>query len=213
MKFISPSQCRAARGLLNWSQPDLAEKCGMHVQTISAFENETGTPTKTTLEKVKRAFEKNGIGFLKNDGIERPDKTITEYQGKSGFKDFMLDVLKTTKETGKQICVSNVDENNWEKNLSKDFIDNYQMKMKKFVKIKSRVLLKDGDTNNLGETFTKYRNIPADMFTEDASFYAYGCKLALINFYEDDIEIVVLENKQFSESFRVMFNVIWENHT
>lgn len=42
MIIIIPAQCRAARALLNWSQPDLAERWDMHVQTISAFENESG---------------------------------------------------------------------------------------------------------------------------------------------------------------------------
>lgn len=30
MQIITAAQCRAARALLNWSQPNLAERCGIY---------------------------------------------------------------------------------------------------------------------------------------------------------------------------------------
>src|SRR5688572_30561525 len=82
MNIISPSQCRAARGLLNWSQPDLAKRSDVHVQTICAFENETGTPTARTQKKLLQAFQKLGINFTLK-GIEQDEFPVFFTEGKT----------------------------------------------------------------------------------------------------------------------------------
>ncbi|PTS82958.1 MULTISPECIES: helix-turn-helix transcriptional regulator [unclassified Caulobacter] len=37
-KTLLPAQCRAARGLLNWSQAELAERAGVSRSTVKDFE-------------------------------------------------------------------------------------------------------------------------------------------------------------------------------
>lgn len=37
-KILCPSQCRAARGLLDWSQEDLASRAGVSRSTVRDFE-------------------------------------------------------------------------------------------------------------------------------------------------------------------------------
>ena len=58
--MITPEASRAARGLLNWSLKDLAEKAGVAFTTISQFEN--GRPSyETTAAKIAAAFEAEGV--------------------------------------------------------------------------------------------------------------------------------------------------------
>lgn len=111
MLLITPSQCRAARALLNWSQPDLAGRCGVHVQTISAFEQETSTPTKRTLEKIAVTLEAAGAELLPNEGVSKKSQSeIKIYKDKVGFAAFRQNVLIEARKGPIDICVSNVDE-------------------------------------------------------------------------------------------------------
>ena len=49
-QLILPSQCRAARGLLKWTQPRLAEASGIGLSTINRYENETRPPRKSGIQ-------------------------------------------------------------------------------------------------------------------------------------------------------------------
>jgi transcriptional regulator with XRE-family HTH domain len=67
--MITPAQCRAARGLLDWTQQDLADQAGIGIVTVRQLEAGVNEPRRATLEVVKRAFEVAGIEFIDpNDG-------------------------------------------------------------------------------------------------------------------------------------------------
>ena len=65
--LMVPNQCRAARGLLKWTQPRLAEESGVGLSTINRYENETRSPRKTAVIRLKTTFERAGVRFLFND--------------------------------------------------------------------------------------------------------------------------------------------------
>jgi len=63
---LTTAQIRAARALLDWSQPKLAEAAKLSLPTISRMEGPLG-PSRSTLanvEAVRRAFEDAGVVFL-----------------------------------------------------------------------------------------------------------------------------------------------------
>ena len=66
--MISASQCRAARGLLDWSQQDLANRSGVGIVTIRQLEGETHQPRRATLTVVRQALEKAGVEFIEENG-------------------------------------------------------------------------------------------------------------------------------------------------
>jgi len=66
--MISPSQCRAARGLLDWSQQDLADKAGVGVVTVRQVEAGATEPRRATLTVLKQAFENAGVMFIDENG-------------------------------------------------------------------------------------------------------------------------------------------------
>lgn len=59
----SPRQCRAARGLLKWTQEDLATASGVARATIERYEQETRPIQEETLSKILDAFARRGIVF------------------------------------------------------------------------------------------------------------------------------------------------------
>jgi transcriptional regulator with XRE-family HTH domain len=66
--MISPAQCRAARGLLDWKQSELAERAGVGIVTVRQFEASAHDSRRATLEVIRRAFELAGVEFINENG-------------------------------------------------------------------------------------------------------------------------------------------------
>jgi transcriptional regulator with XRE-family HTH domain len=62
----SSAQIRAARGLVGWSQADLAEQSGLSRATINRAE--TGAASADALAAMQAALEKAGVLFLEENG-------------------------------------------------------------------------------------------------------------------------------------------------
>ncbi len=71
--MISSGQCRAARGFLQWSRDDLADRADVAVRTIVDFEREERSPISNTLRAIRAAFEAAGMRF-DDDGCICPPK-------------------------------------------------------------------------------------------------------------------------------------------
>ena len=59
--MISPAQCRAARGLLDWSQQDLAREAEVGIVTIRQLEAGSNQPRRATLVVIRQALEAAGV--------------------------------------------------------------------------------------------------------------------------------------------------------
>jgi transcriptional regulator with XRE-family HTH domain len=66
--MISAEQCRAARGLLDWSQQELADRAGVGIVTVRQVEAGVKKPRRATLDVIRRAFEQAGVDFLDENG-------------------------------------------------------------------------------------------------------------------------------------------------
>ena len=63
---LTAAQLRAARALLDWTQPKLAEAAKLSVPTIRRMESDRGpsASTEANVDAVRRALEKGGVLFL-----------------------------------------------------------------------------------------------------------------------------------------------------
>jgi transcriptional regulator with XRE-family HTH domain len=66
--MISPSQCRAARGLLDWSQQALADRAKVGIVTVRQLEAGAHQPRRATLDVVRRCLEAAGVEFIEENG-------------------------------------------------------------------------------------------------------------------------------------------------
>ena len=66
--MLTASQCRAARGLLDWTQQELADAAHIGVATIWQFEGDATEPRHATLAVLKQALELAGVEFLDENG-------------------------------------------------------------------------------------------------------------------------------------------------
>ena len=66
MPDLTAAQIRAARALLDWTQPVLAEKSKLSVPTIRRMESSRGPSASTAanVEAVRRTLEEAGVVFL-----------------------------------------------------------------------------------------------------------------------------------------------------
>ena len=65
---LLPEQCRAARGLLNWTQDHLAEMAGVSRSTVRDFEGHRHELHRSTELLLTRALEEAGVCLLAADG-------------------------------------------------------------------------------------------------------------------------------------------------
>lgn len=66
--MITADQCRAGRGLVDWSQAQLAEKAGVGIVTVRQLEASSHRPRRATLDVIRRALESAGVEFIDENG-------------------------------------------------------------------------------------------------------------------------------------------------
>ena len=66
--MITASQCRAARGLLDWTQQDLADAAHIGVATIRLFEGQATETRHATIVVIRSALESAGVEFIDENG-------------------------------------------------------------------------------------------------------------------------------------------------
>lgn len=63
-KILTPELCRAARGFLDWTQSDLAERSGISRSTIRDYEADRHAAHRATEAQLRLAFEDGGVSFV-----------------------------------------------------------------------------------------------------------------------------------------------------
>lgn len=66
---LTPSLCRAARGLLDWSQDDLAARSGLSVNMIRDFERGARQPYQRSLDALQEAFSEEGVEIIESNRL------------------------------------------------------------------------------------------------------------------------------------------------
>ena len=66
--MITAAQSRAARGLLAWTQKELAARAGVGIVTVQQLEAQISQPRRATLDVIRRAFEAAGVELIDENG-------------------------------------------------------------------------------------------------------------------------------------------------
>ncbi|WP_186417588.1 helix-turn-helix transcriptional regulator [Bosea sp. CS1GBMeth4] len=65
---MTPEQCRAARGFLDWSQSDLAGAANVSNSTVRDYEAGRRVPIANNLAAIEAAFRAKGVSVSSDGG-------------------------------------------------------------------------------------------------------------------------------------------------
>lgn len=203
---ITTAQIRGARGILNWSQADLAERTGISATSIGSIENGVSTPRANTLITIQKAFEEAGIEFLGLDGVKLRSGNVRVFRGRTGLVEFYDDVYERLQNFEGDVLVSNVDERAFVKALG-DYADVHIERIRALNKIKYKILIREGDTYLPGSSYADYRWMPKELFAS-VPFYVYDDKLAIMLF-DAEITVIVMDYPAISAAYKTQFADMW----
>lgn len=204
-------QIRAARALLGWSQGELAEQSGLSQTGIARIENGSNQPNSTTLDKITTAFDRADIEFIEQSGVKKRDGEIRTLRGRDGFITLMDEVYNVAENDGGEICLFNGIPAKFYEWLGKDWYDRHATRMDQVKdNFKLKIIVKEGEDLFIANEFAEYRLFPQELFNEQ-TFYAYGNNLAFLHFKEDNLIIRIMDEANFTRSFKVLFDIAWNN--
>ncbi len=207
--MITPTQMRAARAMLDVSQGHVAEYLGIAANTLSKIESGQSDVSVSRNTDIRRFYEREGISFTDNDGVQWKSGGVISYKGRSGFLDFMDDVYDTIKDHGGEIFVNNVDEKEFLKWGAED-VPKHIERMNSVDNLMSKILIEEGSEGIADSSYAKYKFVSKESFGS-LPLYMYGDKTALIIFKKDDVEIYSINQSAVTQYFRSIFMLKWQN--
>lgn len=204
---ITTAQIRAARGILNWNQTDLAERTGISATSIGSIENGQTTPRASTLATIRSAFETAGVEFIGSDGVRLRSGDVRVFSGQEGYFEFFELVYATLEQDPGEVFVSNVDERNfvkWHGEMGQEHVE----RISKLKDIKFKILLQEGDDYFPASSYAEYKWLPKELFSS-VPFYLFGKKLAIIIF-DTEPKIIVLDYPAVAAAYKKQFDGMWK---
>ena len=196
---MKPELVRAARALLNWSQQELADNCGMDVTSIRYLETGKTNPSTKTVQKIETAFERASVGMGAN-GVKLIDNTIYEFKGDNWYLDLLDDVYETLMDQGGEFLVMFADDA-----LSPPEVNARYRKIRNLGHVKMRQLIEDGNEYILG-AFPEYKYVPSKFFSNNV-ILIYGDKVAECT--SDNTKAVVFNDEINAAAFKNIFEYMW----
>ncbi|WP_425088864.1 helix-turn-helix domain-containing protein [Stappia sp.] len=207
MKLISPSQCRAARAILNFTRADLADLSGISAAAIGAFETEATEARLASISRLRTAFEAKGVEFLDDDGVRRKRSNIRVYEGRAIHRQLLDEIYADLKDKGGEILIRGLTERKWESGDNEAFLDNHLARLKE-AGVTERILVSEDDTVFVAPRHW-YRKIPSAYFAPHTQWIFNG-KVAMVEW--GDIEtLTIIENRALFNAEVRLFNCVWEN--
>lgn len=193
-----PSYIVAARGLLRWSQDDLAKQCGVSSRTINLIENEKQNPSQDTLLAIELAFDRAGVGF-KDNGVFVEDRRITVLEGNNCLLRLFDDIGSALQSSG-ELLIDGADER-----VSPPALVEKVAKLRESG-MKMRHMVKHGDRYLRGRP-SEYRWIPEKFYVNQAIFI-YGTTVAI--FSDATQSVLIHRDAVLSDFLRNKYDLLWE---
>lgn len=185
-----------SRSILGWSQGDLAEAAGLGIATISSIEAGKACNVRTE-GKLIQALSRAGIE-LTDDGIRKPDTTITRLEGENWFTELLEDAYFTLLEAKRKEMLIFGGNN---RVSPPPVIAGFRRLRQSGVRI--REMVQEGDDYLMGPE-TDYRWIPSTYYKNYVTV-VYAHKV-LNDFGSHGI---LFTNREWAEAERNKFDLLW----
>ena len=205
--MITIDQCRGARGLLDWTQQDLADASGLSKTAINNFEKSHSDIKAESLRAIRFAFESADIEFIDNVGVTRKTENCKNLSGPNALNELIDDIhLTLSQRTEDEILISFV-----EQSLAGRITTSKLFKHIEFIKdnkIKQRVLCYDGSKQVLSPT-DECRWLPEETKNIGTTTFIYSDKVAIETW--DKSMIIIGRYKNLYTSERDRFEQLWQS--
>lgn len=205
------SDIRAARARLNWSQKDLADKCGVSQVTIATTETEKSHPSKELLEKMAKVFMEENIYFHANGGFKVEEKLVKIYEGVDAYSKALKDIYKHCLPDKKEILMLGNDDSR-----SNDTVNNIHKEYYP-LGIPVKYLIAKENDYVLGPV-EEYKKIDKELFLSKDVVLIYDDRILFFAEEEGDLEkykltkvqIIILKSRGMAEQFKAYFYRLWD---
>jgi transcriptional regulator with XRE-family HTH domain len=204
--MLTIEQCRGARGLLGWTQQDLANACGLSKTAINNFEKGHSDIKTESLRAIRLAFESSDIEFLGLEGISKRTETFKTLRGENALSELIDDIHVTLNhQTGSEILISFITQNIAERITTQKLFNHIE-----FLKnnnIKQRILCSEGLKQVLSPT-DECRWINQENAQMGTTTFIYGDKIAIELW--DQSTIIIAKSHDANTAERGRFEQIWK---
>ncbi|MFK7839699.1 MAG: helix-turn-helix domain-containing protein [Bdellovibrionales bacterium] len=205
--MISIEQCRGARGILGWTQQDLADASGLSKTAINNFEKNHSDIKADSLRAIRVAFESADIEFIDQKGISKKTESFKIIHGESNIYELLEDIhLTLGHQKNGEIMMSFVDQS-----LTSQIPAQKMFKHIEFLKqtnTKQRVISYVGTQNVLSPS-EECRWINNSLKPTATTTFIYGDKIAQ-QLYDKSVTIIT-RSVDAVNAERARFEQLWQS--
>jgi transcriptional regulator with XRE-family HTH domain len=206
---ITPRQIRAARGLIGWTQADLAESTGLSRSTIAAIEKDSGNPTLEIINRIRAVFEDNQVEFLHQEGVRIRHLVINEDDLPEANRRLLEDIYTVSSEfkfrtNVNDILIFGLREEDAQRSVG-DYLTDHIERLKG-AGLREKILC-GPDTRTFVAPRSWYRRLP-ELHPSQNPIHIYGDKIAIVHWRPKEF-VIVIDNKLIAATCRAMFYQLW----
>ena len=204
--MLTIEQCRGARGLLGWTQQDLADASGLSKTAINNFEKGHSDIKAESLKAIRMAFESADIELINHNGVRKKSEHARIIRGKDVLAEILDDISETLKGTGGDILISNVD-NSLSSQISTQRLFSH-IEMLKNHDIQEKILCVEGTKNVLSPN-DECRWIKGTDTENLIPTFIYGTKVAFQLW--DKSMFIIINSSEATNIERKRFERLWSH--
>jgi len=210
---ITSRQIRAARGLIGWTQADLAEAAGLSRSTIAAIEKEAANPTVDVINRISTVLENNQIDFLAQEGVRIRHPMISQDDLPEANRRLLEDIYHVSSQfklsTGvSDILIFGLQEEDAQKSVG-DYLTAHMERLKQ-AGLHEKILC-GPDTRTFVAPRSSYRRLP-QLDPPQSPIHIYGDKIAVVHWSPKEF-VITIESRPIASAFRAMFYQIWNTQS
>ncbi|MCF8496300.1 MAG: helix-turn-helix domain-containing protein [Alphaproteobacteria bacterium] len=202
--MITIEQCRAARGLLGWTQQNLADSCGLSKTAINNFEKGHSEIKAESLRAICLAFESLGLEFLGEHGLRRRTEHARLLKGDDALNLLMDDIHPSLKPHD-LLCIGPV-EDQTSRRISPDRLTRH-LSLVGQNRQTLRILCAEGTAASAFGPLDSCRWTSKSVCRNQPAMFIYGSKVAIELW--NGRSVVVIESPEAAQAERERFDLLW----
>ena len=210
---ITSRQIRAARGLLGWSQTDLAVSVGLSRSTIAAIEREAGNPTQDLISRIRAVLESNRVEFLPQEGVRIRHPAISEDDAPDANQRLLEDIYLVASQYKLQggtndILIFGLRAEEDAQNSVGDYLTAHLERLRE-AGLQEKILC-GPDARTFVAPRESYRRLP-ELDPSQNPVHIYGNRVAIVHWQPKEF-VITIESEPIASALRSMFNLLWKSH-